>query len=405
MSGSRTVVLALLVCFGAFGGVALATTQQSSSMTVQPVDNASNYLAPDAGDVERGGQETTSLDVAASVSANAAGVRSTFSTVSFRRTYDDADTDADRRAVVRNGTERLAGRVDALERREQRAIEAYARGETSREDLFRTLAAIDAEAEARSSTAAELRDRAADLGMGAEAERLSALRIRLVPLQGPVRAEITEGLNGERTRVHAEAAGGGLVLATVQEDEDGNPVYLREAYDPGIRSVGPDDRYEGDVGAVFDRLGEIYPWVNGGDIGVADANFISADAARLYSITYEHDHGRLTPYLDGGSNRVVRETQRLRVATLPTESRNLTADPNSGSETLRVRVETTYPGGPLGVTAFDAATGERVDARVAVDGTVVGSTDGERLWTVAPRGRANVTVVDDDERVSVEIAG
>ena len=404
MSGSRTVVLilALLVCLGAFGGVALATTQQSSSMTVQPIDDASNYLAPDAGDVERGGQETTSLDVAASVSANAAGVRSTFSTVSFRRTYDDADTDADRRAVVRNGTERLAERVDALERREQRAIEAYARGETSQEDLFRTLAAIDAEAGARSSTAAELRDRATDLGMDAEAERLSALRIRLVPLQGPVREEITEGLDGERTRVHAEAAAGGLVLATVQEDEDGDPVYLREAYDPGIRGVGPDDRYEGDVGAVFDRLGEIYPWVNDGNVGVADANFISADAARLYSITYEHDHGRLTPYLDGGSNRVVRETQRLRVATLPTESRNVTADSNP--ETLRVRVETTYPGGPLGVTAFDTATGERVDARVAVDGTVVGSTDGERLWTVAPRGRANVTVVDD-ERVSVEIAG
>ena len=394
------LVLALLVCLGAFGGVAPATTQQSSSMTVQPVDNASNYLAPDAGDVERSGQETTSLDVAASVSANAVGVRSTFSTVSFRRKYDDADTGADRRAVVRNGTERLAERVDALERRERRAIEAYARGETSQEDLFRTLAAIDVEAGARSSTATELRDRAADLGMDAEAERLSALRIRLVPLRGPIRAEITEGLGGERTRVHAEAAGGGLVLATVREDEDGNYVYLREAYDPGIRSVGPDDRYEGDVGAVFDRLAEIYPWVNDGDVGVAGANFISTDTARLYSITYEHDHGRLTPYLDGGSNRVVRETQHLRVATLPTESRNLTAD----SETLRVHVETTYPGGPLGVTAFDATTGERVDARLAVDGTVVGSTDGERLWTVAPRGRANVTVVDD-ERVSVEIVG
>ena len=405
MSGSRTVVvvLALLVCLGAFGGVALATTQQpSSSMTVQPVDDTSNYLAPNASDVERSGQETTSLDVAASVSANAAGVRSTFSTVSFRRKYDDADTDADRRAVVRNGTERLAERVDALERRERRAIEAYARGETNQEDLFRTLAAIDAEAGARSSTATELRDRATDLGMDAEAERLSALRIRLVALRGPVRAEITVGLGGERTRVHAETAGGGVALATVQEDEDGNLVYLREAYDPGIRSVGPNDQYEGDVGAVFNRLGEIYPWVNDGDVGVAGANFISADAARLYSITYEHDHGRLTPYLDGESNRVVRETQRLRVATLPTEGRNLTADSDPG--TPRVRVETTYPGGPLGVTAFDAATGERVDASIAVDGTVVGSTDGERLWTVAPRGRANVTVVDD-ERVSVEIAG
>ena len=251
MSGSRTVVLifALLVCLGAFGGVALATTQQSSSsMTVQPIDNASNYLAPDAGDVERGGRETTSLDVAASVSANAAGVRSTFSTVSFRRKYDDADTDADRRAVVRNGTERLAERVDALERRERRAIEAYARGETSQEDLFRTLAAIDAEAGARSSTATELRDRAVDLGMSAEAERLSTLRIRLVPLQGPVREEITEGLDGERTRVHAGAADGGLVLATVRRDDDGNRVYVRETYDSGIRSVGPDDRYEGDVG-------------------------------------------------------------------------------------------------------------------------------------------------------------
>jgi hypothetical protein len=367
-------------------------------MVVQTAENTSNYLGPNASDVDRSGQETTSIDVAATVSANGGEVRSTFSMVSLQRKYDDAGSEEARRTVVRNGTDRLAGRVDALESREIDSIDRYAGGEIEEADLFRILSGIHAEAEQRAETARWLQNRAGELGMSEEAARLSTLRIRLTPLEGPVRDDIIEGLDGTKTtRVHAETAGGGLVLATVQRQEDGRYVYVREAYTPGIRNVRDSDRY-GNFVEVFSRLTEIYPWVNEGNPGVDDPDRIGTEGARLYSIVYRYDHGELTPYLDGGTGRVVKETQRKHVDRVPTESFNRT----NGADSLRVRVDTTYASGPLGVTAYDTATGQPVDASVTVNGDHVGRTGGQRLWTVAPRGQINATVTHDGETVVVE---
>lgn len=402
MDGLRAVALALLVCFSTLGGVAVGAVQQGAgpSMSIQPSENTSNYFGPNASDVDRSGQETTSLDVAATVSANGGEVRSTFSMVSLERKYDAAATESERRAVVRNGTERLTRRVDSLERREIEAIDRYARGEIDEADLFRTLSSIDAEAEQRAETARWLQNRANELGLSEESARLSTLRIRLTPLQGPVRDDIIDGLDGRTTaRVHAEAAGGGLVLATVQRRDDGEYVYVREAYSPGIRNVRESDRY-GNFAEVFNRLTEIYPWVNEGNPEVDDPDRIGTEGARLYSIVYRHDHGQLTPYLDGGTGRIVGETQRKRVDRVPVESLNRT---NAGGD-LRVRVDTTHASGPLGVTVYETATGQSVNASVAINGDQVGSTRGDRLWTVAPRGQTNVTVVHDGETVVVETA-
>ncbi|PSQ44306.1 hypothetical protein BRD14_01490 [Halobacteriales archaeon SW_5_68_122] len=106
----------------------------------------------------------------------------------------------------------------------------------------------------------------------------------------------------------------------------------------------------------------------------------------------------MRPYLDGGTGRVVGETQRNRVEQLPTTTVNET----SGSSDLRVQVETTHPGGPLGVTVVDNLTGDRLDAAVVVDGDPVGSTGGERLWTVAPRGETMINATHQGETITVE---
>lgn len=400
MTGLRAVALALLVTLGSLGGGVLAATQPGGSMSIQPVENGSNYLGPNATDVDRSGQATTSLDVAATVSANAGEVRSTFTRVSVRRNYEAAETPADRERVVRNGTDRLDDRVAALERREVAAIERYAAGDIQEADLFRTLAGIDAEAGERAETARWLATRARDLEMDDTASRLATLRIRLISLRGPVRDEIAAGLDGSNpTRVHVEVADGGIVLATTVRTDAGDTDYVREAYDPSIRTRGGTDRYGGNFGDVFDRLGEIYPWVNERNPGVDNPVRIGRDGARLYSIDFTYDGTSHTPYLDGGTGTVVKEEKRQQLDELPTERTNET----SPDGTLEVTVGTTYASGPLGVTAVDTTTGEPVNATVLIDGDRVGHTMGGTAWTVAPRGDANVTVRHDGARVSTTV--
>ena len=400
MDGLRAVAVALLVCAAALGAVSLGATQgvDGPAMSVQQVDNTSNYFGPNASDIDRSGEGTTSLDVGAAVSANGGQVRSTYSRDTLRGEYRSADSEEERRAVVRNGTEQLAERVDTLERRERRAVEGYAGGEIAESGLLRTLSTVGAEAGERAETAEWLNARANELGMDDESDRLDSLRLRLVPLQGPVRDDVIEGLDGRTsTRVYTEVARGGVVLSTV-ERQDGEYVYVREAYDPAIRDASGTDRYSGDFAAVYDRLMEIYPWVTETNPSIGGSGRVGSRGARLYSMSLVHDHGELRPYLDGGSGRVVKEIQRNRVDQLPTTAVNRTSE----SGNVRVQVETTHAGGPLGVTVIEDLTGEPLDAAVTVNGDRVGSTGGERLWTVAPRGEATVNATYQGERVTVE---
>jgi hypothetical protein len=400
MDGLRAVAVALLVCAATLGAVSVGATQADGpAVSVQQANNASNYLGPNASDVDRSGEERTSLDVGAAVSAGGGQARSTYSRDTLQGEYRSADSEEERRAVVRNGTERLAQRVDALERRETRAVEGYAGGEMTESGLLRVLSTVGAKAGAREETAEWLNARANELGMRDESDRLDSLRLRLVPLQGPVRDDVTEGLDGRTSaRVHAEVGQGGVALSTVTR-QDGEYVYVREAYDPAIRDTGDTDRYDGDFAAVYDRLAEIYPWVTENNPSIGGSDRVGSRGERLYSMSLVHDHGELRPYLDGGTGRVVGETQRNRVEQLPTTTVNGTSE----SGDLRVQVETTHPGGPLGVTVVDEPTGERLDAVIMVDGDPVGSTGGERLWTVAPRGETTVNATHQGETVTVEI--
>jgi hypothetical protein len=401
MSGFRVVAFALLLAVVTAGGFAVGATQGGQTMSVQTVENGSNYLGPNASDVDRSRQGATSLDAAVAVRANAGGVRATFSAESVKRKYLAAANDTDRRRVVRSETDRLARHVEVLERREAETIEGYAAGDLDEADLFRRLAIIDGEANTRADTAAWLQSRAAaDLDMGAESGRLSTLRIRLLALCGPVRRQVGSGINGSETsRVQAEAASGGLVLATVDRNENGDDVYVREAYTPAIRTRGNTARYAGNLPQVAARIGELYPWVNNRTADVGIQQLIGGEGAKLYSMEVRYDGGRVTPYLDGGTDRVEKEEQRQRIVDLPTDRRNATG----GDGELDVTVRMTYASGPLGVNATNPATNRTVNATVFINDDRVGPTKSETLWTVAPRGPANVTVVHGDSRVTTTV--
>lgn len=396
MKRVRAVTIALLVCLLLLSGIPIAATDShDGAMSIKSDENTSEYLGPQPEAVDRTGEGTATIDVAGAVEANAGDVRATYRQVSLERQFRNADTDEERRAVIRSGTERLTERVDTLERRHDTAVEAYSSGDIDERELFRTLSAVDREARTTASTAEWLERQARDLDMDAEAIQLSKQRIRLLPLRGPVRSTLDEGISGtDAVRTHVEVSDGGLVLATIERD-GADVRYVREAYDSSIRSVDSPDRYNRSPNAALDRIEELYPWVFNNS-GPLFAGYIGTNDARIYSFDITHDHGELETYLDGGGNHIVREIQTKNPELVPTTIEN-----SSDTEAVRLRVATTRAGGPLGVTVVDDS-GIPLDADVTVNGDPVGSTGEDRLWTVAPRGEVTVTATHGGVTVTVE---
>jgi hypothetical protein len=394
MNGSRAVVFALLCCLASVSGVAVqAQTGNESTMSVTPNNGTAEYLAPPPSAIDRSERSTASLDVAGAVGDNAIELQTTYQRVNFQRAYRNAETDTERRMILRTAAEWYTERTDRLEQRRRTAIRQYGRGDISSGDLFRTLTAVDRGASVMESNIGWFENNAEDLGMSGVRSQLDTDRVRLITLQGPLGDALGEALEGERPLlVHVDVSGNATVLATVKSDA-GQQTYVREAYDPSARSIGVPDTYDGDLSPALDRIESLYPWVT--DNGSPTVDFIGPDAARLYRFEYDHPHGSLLTYLDGGSENVVTEIQRNDPESVPTN----TVETVDGD--LRLRVNTTRAGGPLGVTVLNETSGEPVAAMVEINGQRAAPTDGGRVWTVAPRGTVTVTATHDGRSLSV----
>ena len=169
MDGIRVLVVALLLALAPIGGVAVADTtggnaglqQQTTAdsdrlMTVHTPSNTSEYLAPPPDDIDRTDDQRSSLDVAAAVEADARGLEGAYLRETLERRYENADSDAERQAVVETGIGRLAGQVDELRETERTAIQRYSDGEITTRELLRTLGAVRRPRD-RSRTAVGLR--------------------------------------------------------------------------------------------------------------------------------------------------------------------------------------------------------------------------------------------------------
>jgi hypothetical protein len=212
-------------------------------------------------------------------------------------------------------------------------------------------------------------------------------------MMGPVRTELANAVAGEKTlRVHVETVDGGIVLAAVDRTEG---QYLREAHDPTAKTETVGDQYDGNPSPALDRFTELYPWT----IESFDAiDAIGPERSRLYRFGASHPHGDLETYLDSGSTEILHERQWIDPAEVPSNAIERTEGD------LRVVVNTTRSGGPLGVRVVDAETASPVDADVELNGDPIGSTGGDRLWVVAPRGPATVNATHAGETVTVETA-
>ncbi|WP_181691501.1 hypothetical protein [Natronomonas sp. LN261] len=418
MDGTRALVAALLLCVAPIGGIAVAespgdssgvgvggspgavaepqrtTEDADGSMSILTVENTSEYLAPPPDGVDRTGSGTTGINVAAAVEADAGGLESAYVASTLERRYANADTTAERRAVVEDSADRLTRRVDELRTRERTAIRQYNEGTIETHELVRRLTVVSRAAEVTAGSLEWLETTANDLGMDGQAERAATGRVRLLPFGGPVRSELAGVVAGDGSlHVYAETAGDGVVLAAVDPADD---TYLREAYDPSARDSGTPDQYGGSPLFALEQMERLYPWVTENDLGIS-ASPIGPVFDRVYRFSIPHPHGELETYLDSGSEAVTVEFQRNDVDALPTETRRNTEND------LRLVANATRGGGPVEIAVLDATTGEPVDADLQLNGDPVGSTGGDRLWTVAPRGPVSVNATHADETVSLEM--
>ena len=398
MKGSRVAVVVVLLSLAPLAGVAaVEPSADLQRMQVVSGTDTAEYLAPAHQDVNRSGQPTATIDVGGAVGSGVGEARVAHLRSSLERRYAAADTDEERAEVVRNGTVRLSERAENLSDEHDRTVAAYGDGEMEDAEFVRRIALLHRQADALLEAVEWLEVVAADHDLDPEVDRLQTDRVALYELHGPVGADLAAAAEGEGdVRVHVDSSGQGLVLATMVQTDRG-PEYVRQTTDPTAWTHVIEDRYDRDPGLAFDRIEELYPWVVEHAGSFSASAPIGPAATRVYPVELSHAHGDLEVYLDGGSGDVYREVQVTDPELVPTGTQEAT------SGNLQLVANTTHAGGPLGVTVVDMDTGEPVDAAVDVNGDHVGSTEGERLWTVAPRGDATVNATYQGETVRLDL--
>jgi hypothetical protein len=293
----------------------------------------------------------------------------------------------------------IGERTEKLVREQHRAIRAYANGNLSEEAFLRKLAAIHRAASALDSRLEKVESLALRIDVFYLDNKMQHITPLVTSLLGPVRERVVDALEAGAgvPEVSVEATESAVVLSLV---EDGR--YVRESFfHDNLQFDGSmNSRYNGtlqlDQGTkAFSQAAKYYPWVWGQLRDIDQTPWGNA-----YRYTPTHRHGQLTTYLDGYSGWVFREVQNLRLSALPT-----TTIRNVSDAGLRIVLERTYPGGPMRVEVYDAASGNPVDAAVSIGPESVGATGGDgTLWLVEPRTDYALAVSQGAENVSVTVS-
>jgi hypothetical protein len=358
---------------------------------VQPLSGQNTTSVLLIGGEATAGYVTPGVDIAPTVSATHGVVGLQFGEHLVRERLQDAETVDRQRQILRQETEKVATEVETLRRMERRALARYERGDSSAEELLRTLAVVDARARQAEVLVGYLRDEVSQIRfLSSTEDTLQSLTVDLATLRGPVREHVRAVFSGEEsaTRVQVTVAGEAVALATVR----GN-TYIREATEPANVGDTNSDQFatEGDV---IDRIATLYPWAWGS--GRSSVRTYTNFENGVYRISVDHSHGQLTGYLDGSSQNVFREVQYKSLSRVPS-GESTTAQANG----TVLRVNQSFPGGPVEATVTTASDRQSVDATLYLDGERLGRTADGRLWFVGPTDQYEVTAVTDAGNVTV----
>lgn len=383
---------------------AQSVQETSVSPRITPIPNTTNHLAIPSSEIQSSGFNETGVDVSTAVAAGSRQLHQRHEASAFEKRFRRADSEFERRQLVRETMSDAETKAAQLQRRQQTAVRRYAAGEISESELLRVRVLVDAESRVlldtldRISSAQQLEP---DYSMTSGMEtRLRNVEGNLQLLHGPVSEQVRASVAGaaDPSVVYVEGATEGYMLATVDDD-----AYVRETYlGSERRPTEPDQFVEGTsedtnrLDLADNRASELYTWL----YERQRPSFTYYGTSGIYELTANHPTGRLTAYLDGGTTNVFYELQHRQLATVqPTDSRQAV----NGS--LRLQVQRAYQTGPLYVSATNNETGSPVGVTVHVDGHRVGASGADgALWTVEPRGQYTVTVTAaDGTRTSVTV--
>lgn len=218
------------------------------------------------------------------------------------------------------------------------------------------------------------------------------LETRLIGLDGPVRERIRSTLDGSGagSRIHVMASRNGTVLATF--DDRGR--YLREAYrgDRWTRNTVGETTLPGIVG----RIRDTYPMAYNRS---TSTSFTGGLGRGIYAATLQLSSGTLEAHLDADTGKVFYEVRAGSPESMASDSVS-----TARTDTLRLVVNRSVPGGPLRIATIDSESGTPVDRPVVVDGRALRTGPDGVLWTLTPDDpQFSIRVATDDGPVAVTV--
>lgn len=388
------VVAVLLVCSlpaVAFPGVVnepVASEPRSQQTTFE--EGAVEWLTLSDGPAASGDGYVT-IDVGATLDDDANRLESRYDDHRLDARMEAADSDAERRAILREEESRLSQSVEQLRDREQAAYTGYYEGDHTERELLSELAIVHTNAVALDDSIATLEEHANDVSGVSLTDRIETMEVETLTMQGPVRERVAEMLRGEAdsTRAYVETNGEGVILGVV----DGGD-YHREAHRIDHRNPDGESQY-GSLGQSEDRIEELYPSV------FSDARWSYSEVGYgTHRGVGNHAQGSLTVYLDTATGEVYREFQTFDLGS--TETTLIEEETDAGVD---MAVSQTVPGGPAKVTLTDAGTDAPLSGEVALNNRTVGTTnEAGEVWFVAPRDSMTITATVGSTEIELAVS-
>jgi len=391
MSGSPrwstvTIVVALLALsgVGAAGLGSALSAAGTAPQEVVSVNDSVSYVVPDTANVTRQGYGEASLDVGATIAADAERLQARHDELVYG-SLDLAQTEQAQRAV---GV--LEERVERIERRHEQLLGNYSDGDISTGTLLTELTRLEVAATQHREALDRLRE--AELPSDVR-NRLSAISVEPTLLRQPVTERVVAAKTGrmDPVGVYVASAPGSLVAATVVGDRYVRQVTLRDERVPSGEdqfATGSTPRAQ----AAADRGSSLYSTPADTVRGFAGTS--------VYQFSANHSLGELSAYLDGTTTNPYHAHQfKQPVFNIPAETSSST------SESFRLNVQHTNATGPMAISLLGSDTGQFTPVTVFVDGDRAGTIEGNRqLWTIQPIGEFTVTAeTADGETVSVTV--
>jgi hypothetical protein len=375
------------------------TGNATGATTAQPITTFDNQttrvliLPPEQ--IQRNGTADSVSDASTALGFRDQRLDARLETITLNRSIETAESQLDREEIIRTELSRAETRTSALRQQERTLFRSHNNESITSRELLIGLARIDTRAQQLIHRIDGLEVAADDIDQFSIGSDASAAKEDLRAIQGPIRDRVGQTLRAEddATTIYVETTDAGVVMSMI----DGE-TYYRTAYLPGVRN--PDAQ---DGGLVVDdirpRMQELYP--READIGRIEATHPGTGDTLRGTIVRQNQSDesadetvfRVTAYFDRGSKQIYKEevTRTLRTIRQPQQV-------TSTREGLQLRVNRTYPGGPMLVALRDTQTDEVVDGDITINGFNVGRTgDDGRLWVLSRRGTFTVTATYDPD--------